>query len=383
MENVGAASEGNQPKSLTLSHGWTWVLTRKVGDDGVFRIEQTNSADREAPSASIEVHVVDVPWIGHWLRGSYTADEWPPVRNFPGGTVLFMLPDPKPEVWLEQFPDSDDGTWYGHNDTVRGAKNVGRLVLFEEDLQRIVAWLEELSTTFGIDRHAARAAQIARVGSSRGTGTDDRFYTPRTHTPPPENTDPTQVDARTQTLPVSAPTITSEQPPLGPANEAEEVMLFGYTGPGSKEMMQLWPVFIEILNYYFPRNWARRTARFLYISPRIDLSLYDASIKKLLRDTTRNREANRERWARLLAEPGPAWLLELRRAAFQKVEDEQQAIVTFGEAVEATLAHNRGMRRRSLSRMQYLLKCCSANRNRLTHLASGSWYKDPTSALEP
>jgi hypothetical protein len=99
-------------------------------------------------------------------------------------------------------------------------------------------------------------------------------------------------------------------------------------------------------------------------------------MKKLLRDTTRNREANREKWARLLAEPGPVWLLDLRRAAFQKIEDEQQAIVMFGEAVEATLAHDRGMRRRSLSRMRYLPKCRNANRKRLTLLAGGSWHKD-------
>jgi hypothetical protein len=176
MEIAGATPEGNLPKSLTLSHGWIWVLTRKVGDDGVFRIEQTNPAYPESATASIEVHVVDVPWICHWLRGSYTADEWPHVRNFPGGTVLFMLPHPKPEVWLEQFPDSDDGTWYGHDDSVRDAQAVGRLVLFEEDLKHIVAWLNELTTAFGIGRHAARAAQIARVGPSRGTGTDDRFY---------------------------------------------------------------------------------------------------------------------------------------------------------------------------------------------------------------
>lgn len=362
----------NQPASLALSHGWKWELTRKSADAGVFRIVQTNSDDRNAPAASIEVRVVDLPWIWIWLMGSYSAEEWPSTRNFPGGTVLFMEPNPKPEVWLVQFPDSDDGTWYGHGESSRPAEPVGRLVLFEEDLQPIVAWLEELSTRFGIERRAALDARVARVGPTRGTGTDERFYKPQPPAPPVEN--PASVPSVEEESVTAAP----ESPPSRPVNEAEEVLLLGYTGPGGKEIMQLWPRLLAMLQYYFPRNPVARVGRLLRLVPQVNHARFDVAINKLLRDATRTRDANAAKWTWLLVTPAPAWLMELRRLAYQLFEDELQAIVTLGEAVDAARAGNNALRRQSLSRVRKLVKRCRANRERLTHLAMGSWYKDPT-----
>lgn len=362
----------DQPASLELSHGWKWELTRKQDDAGVFRIVQTNSADRNAPAAAIEVHVVDLPWIWIWLMGSYSAEEWPSIRNFPGGTVLHMAPDPKPEVWLMQFPDSDDGTRYGHGESFRRAEPIGRLVLFEEDLQPIVAWLEALSTRFGIERRAALDARVARVGPTRGTGTDDRFYKPPPPAPPVEN------PASVPSVEEESVTAVPESPPSRPVNEAEEVILLGYTGPGGKEIMQLWPRLLAMLQYYFPRNPVARVGRLLRLVPQVNHARFDIAINKLLRDATRTRNANAVRWIWLLDTPAPAWLMELRRLAYQLFQDELQAIVTLGEAVDAARAGNSGLRRQALSRVRKLVKSCRANRQRLTHLAMGSWYKDPT-----
>ena len=288
--------ERDQSASLSLSHGWKWNLTRKPGDDGIFRIEQTNGHDRKAPSASIEVHAVDLPWIWIWLRGAYTAEEWPSTRNFPGGTVLFMEPNPKPEVWLVQYPSSDDGLWYGQGRNFREPKPVGRLVLFEEDLRPLVAWLEGLYTRFGIDMRAARTAQMARVGNTRGTGTDDRFYTPRSQTPPTPNPEAAESVA-------PAPAIPHKESRPEPVREAEEIILRGYTGPGSKEMMMLWPSFVAIHEHYFPRNWITRVRRSLRLVPRLDYSRSNAGMKKFLGDAARTLRTNRGRWARAACGP--------------------------------------------------------------------------------
>jgi hypothetical protein len=163
-----------------------------------------------------------------------------------------------------------------------------------------------------------------------------------------------------------------------PLTEAEEIILRGYTGPGSKEMMMLWPAFVVIHEHYFPGNWITRLRRSLRLAQRIDYSRSDAGMKKFLGDAARTLRTNRDRWAELLADPAPAWLAELRRLAFQQFQDELQTIATFGEAVEATRRSDNALRRQSLSRVRYLMKCCRTNRERLSNLAMSSRYKDPT-----
>jgi hypothetical protein len=176
----------------------------------------------------------------------------------------------------------------------------------------------------------------------------------------------------------SSPAIPREQPRPQPIREAEEIILHGYTGPGSKEMMMLWPAFVVIREYYFPRNLLTRARRGLRLAPRLDYSRSDAGMKKFLGDAARTLRTNRGRWAELLADPAPARLAELRRLAFQQFQDELQTIATFGEAVEATRAGDGALRRQHLSRVRYLMKCCRTNRERLSNLAMTSWYKDPT-----
>jgi hypothetical protein len=176
----------------------------------------------------------------------------------------------------------------------------------------------------------------------------------------------------------SASAIARKQPRPGAAGEAEEIILRGYTGPGSKEMMMLWPAFVVIHEHYFPRNLITRVRRSLRLVPRLDYSRSNAGMKKFLGDAARTLRTNRESWARLLADPAPAWLAELRRLAFQQFQDELQTIAAFGEAVEATRAGNNALRRQSLARVRYLMKCCRTNRERLSNLATASRYKDPT-----
>jgi hypothetical protein len=170
----------------------------------------------------------------------------------------------------------------------------------------------------------------------------------------------------------------STKPRPDPITEAEEVILRGYTGPGSKEMMMLWPAFVVIHEYYFPRNLITRARRSLRVAPRVDYSRSNAGMKKFLGDAARTLRTNRESWARLLADPAPAWLAELRRLAFQQFQDELQTIAAFGEAVEATRSGDNGLRRQSLARVRYLMKCCRTNRERLSNLAMASRHKDPT-----
>jgi hypothetical protein len=163
-----------------------------------------------------------------------------------------------------------------------------------------------------------------------------------------------------------------------PVSEAEEIILRGYTGPGSKEMMMLWPSFVAIHEHYFPRNWITRARRILRLSRRVDYPRSDIGMKKFLGDAARTLRTNRGRWAELLADPAPAWLAELRRLAFQQFQDELQTIAALGEAVEATRAGDSTLRRQHLSRVRYLMKCCRANRERLSNLAMTSRYKDST-----
>lgn len=113
---------------LLLSRGWKWQLSLTGEGSSVVRVEQKKQGENEVLGA-IAISVSDLPLITHWLRGSYTAGEWPPSRRFPGGTLLCMMPDPKPELWIEQFESED--TWVvGRPDTDR----LGRLMLFEEDI---------------------------------------------------------------------------------------------------------------------------------------------------------------------------------------------------------------------------------------------------------
>jgi len=176
----------------------------------------------------------------------------------------------------------------------------------------------------------------------------------------------------------SSPAIPRDQPRPESVREAEEIILRGYTGPGSKEMMMLWPAFVVIHEHYFPRNWITRVRRSLRLVPRLDYSRSNAGTKKFLGDAARTLRTNRQKWAELLADPAPAPLAELRRLAFQQFQDELQTIAAFGEAVEAMRAGDNALRRQSLSRVRYLMKCCRTNRERLSNLAMSSWYKDPT-----
>jgi hypothetical protein len=176
----------------------------------------------------------------------------------------------------------------------------------------------------------------------------------------------------------SASAVPRKQPRPGAAAEAEEIILRGYTGPGSKEMMMLWPAFVVIHEHYFPRSLITRARRSLHLVPGLDYSRSNAGMKKFLGDAARTLRTNRGKWAELLAEPAPAWLAELRRLAFQQFQDELQTIATFGEAVEAMRAGDNALRRQSLARVRYLMECCRTNRERLSDLAMTSWYKDPT-----
>lgn len=128
---------------LALSRGWLWRM-RFAGDERqTVHVEQWNPQEKTV-GEGIEIQIDDLPWVARWLRGSYTADEWPSQRQFPGGSVLSMEPVPKPELWIEQKSSRESlGESYPRS-------SVRRLMLFEEDLRPLVAWLEERTKALGV-----------------------------------------------------------------------------------------------------------------------------------------------------------------------------------------------------------------------------------------
>ena len=186
----------------------------------------------------------------------------------------------------------------------------------------------------------------------------------------------------------SSPAIPRDQPRPESVREAEEIILRGYTGPGSREMMMLWPAFVVIHEHYFPRNWITRVRRSLRLVPRLDYSRSNAGTKKFLGDAARTLRTNRQKWAELLADPAPAPLAELMKVG----------ISTLG------FQHGRGKRsprsaRRSkrcgqvttlyagdpCPRVRYLMKVLPhGSQGACQNLAMSSWYRAiPSRKAEP
>lgn len=147
--------EPNRDRILELSRGWIWRL-HLIGPEGsTARIDQSHP-DAAHVDNSIQFPVTDLPWVAFWIYGSYTADEWAPSRRLSDGTVLFMDPNPKPEVQIEQRRSLHEPPYASS----RGNKTDAALTLFEEDLKPLVAWLRELSSEFGVDFESQRGRRI-------------------------------------------------------------------------------------------------------------------------------------------------------------------------------------------------------------------------------
>ncbi len=185
--------------TLGLSRGWTWHMRLTGAGHAVARIEQT-SPDGHLAGNAIEVRTTDLHWVAHWLRGSYMADEWPPMRQFGGGAVLFMEPVPKPELWIEQQNPHE------HGSEVLSSTDApkGRLMLFEEDLRPIVEWLLERSSVLGVDFVSMRG----RPAGATPAGPALENQSARGSSAPVDKTGEESTDPRT----IAAPTIDGLDP---------------------------------------------------------------------------------------------------------------------------------------------------------------------------
>ena len=140
---------------LRLSRGWVWGA-HLIGTDGsTARIDQSHPDAANADN-SIRFPLTDLPFVAHWIRGLYSAEEWPSQRRFSDGTVLFMDPNPTPELRLCSTTDRSNAI-------------VATLTLYEDDLVPLVEWLDELASEFGVDLVSQRRRRDALAESeSRG-----------------------------------------------------------------------------------------------------------------------------------------------------------------------------------------------------------------------
>lgn len=152
--------------SLRMSAGWLWRMELSRAGAELAHIVQF-APTGEIAGEGITLHITDLPWFAHWLRGSYSGHEWPPERMMPSGATLFVEPNPTPELWIERrtprpwtHADSDDFQW--EHDSLGDPQQERdpvptppRLMLFQEDLQPLVGWLEQCSEAFGVDTRSA------------------------------------------------------------------------------------------------------------------------------------------------------------------------------------------------------------------------------------
>jgi len=135
---------------LLLSRGWIWSA-HLIGTEGVTaRIDQSQPEANE--ENSLQFPLTDLPRVAHWIRGSYSAEEWPSQRRFSDGTALFMSPNPTPELRICSTTD-------------RAGEIVAALTLYEEDLVPLVEWLDELASEFGVDLVTQRRRRDALAQS--------------------------------------------------------------------------------------------------------------------------------------------------------------------------------------------------------------------------
>ena len=138
----------NETLTLTLSRGWRWRLRFTEGGRRTVHIEQ-NHPEGEPIWSGIAIQIDELSWVAHWLRGAYTADEWPPQRRFPGGSVLSMEPVPRPELCIELLVGEWPVEWHPGSSSLR-------VMLFEEDLRPLVEWLETVAATLGVSIRGRR-----------------------------------------------------------------------------------------------------------------------------------------------------------------------------------------------------------------------------------
>lgn len=145
---------------LQLSRGWIWRVSLIGTGDSTARIDQSHHDAAQAHN-SIQFPVIDLPRVAGWIRGSYSAEEWPSHERFSDGTVLRMDPNPKPELQIEQRRNQEEIS----TTTGRGSEIVASLTLYEEDLIPLVEWLLEVSSELGVDLVSQRRLRDALARS--------------------------------------------------------------------------------------------------------------------------------------------------------------------------------------------------------------------------
>lgn len=159
MEKTGPAG------TLSLSHDLSWRLITDPSDPASLRLEQYRS-NASAPEGSIELTAEDLPHIRSWMRKVLFAAEWPSEFEFAGAGILQMIPQPRPELYLERLAPGRGHLGYviGMSSDMRKHPDVSqRLRLYEADISLVVdwfsAWAERLH---GEDRQNWRVADGLR-----------------------------------------------------------------------------------------------------------------------------------------------------------------------------------------------------------------------------
>lgn len=193
----------NKQGPLALSRERSWALLLDGADQQTIRIADV-SADGTRAHSEIALLITDLPWVARWLRGSYTADEWPPETRLPSGASLSMEPVPKPELWIEQWALPSD------HPQPAARKQIRRLMLFEEDLRPVVEWLLQYCNTHGLDLGSARprAARADATEEMSASGTSGSSLI-----------DPVTADAGASTPPAAATPRDQPSPPLTTARQ--------------------------------------------------------------------------------------------------------------------------------------------------------------------